>query len=99
MKKWGPWSVIQGPHHRRPHPLVAREAQTMTPKHITMTEQAKAMTLARYYAKRNVKEEWRRQRKHWVWIEASELTKASMAYLAEHPELIEEAKRSLIELP
>jgi hypothetical protein len=58
-------------------------------------EQAKAITLARYYAKRNVKEEWKRRKIKLSHVDAKDLTKAAIDYLEEHPELIEEAKRSL----
>jgi hypothetical protein len=44
-----------------------------------MNEQAKPMTLARYLAKKAVKEEWRRQRKHWQWREHAELRRAADA--------------------
>jgi hypothetical protein len=49
------------------------------------------MTMARHLATKAVKDQWARQRKHWVWVEHRELVQASMAYLAEHPELIEQA--------
>jgi hypothetical protein len=58
-------------------------------------EQAKAMTLARYYAKRNVREEWKRRKIKLSHVDAKDLTKAAIDYLEAHPELIEEAKRSL----
>ena len=54
------------------------------------------MTMARCLAKRAVKNEWRRQREHWVSCEPKELTQAADAYLAEHQaELIEKAKLRL----
>jgi hypothetical protein len=53
------------------------------------------MTMARHLATKAVKEQWKRQRKHWVWVEHRELVSASMAYLAEHPELIEEAAETV----
>jgi hypothetical protein len=58
-------------------------------------EEAKAMTLARYYAKRNVKEEWRRQKIKLSHVDPKDLTQAADAFLKAHPELIEEAKRAL----
>ena len=58
-----------------------------------MNEQAKTMTMARYLARKAIKEEWRAQRKHWLWVEHSELVRAADAYVAEHQaELIEKAK-------
>ena len=57
------------------------------------------MTLARYYAKREVQLRWRAQGIR-VWdYEASDLAKAASNYLSEHPELIEVAARHLNKIP
>jgi hypothetical protein len=46
------------------------------------------MTLARYYAKQAVKEEWKRRGLKPHHIAASQLNLAADAYLTNHPELI-----------
>jgi hypothetical protein len=48
-----------------------------------------AITFGRYFAKRAVIRIWD--------YEASDLTKAARAYLSEHPDLIQEAERTLAE--
>jgi hypothetical protein len=54
------------------------------------------MTLARYYAKRAVKEQWKRQGRPWVHVEASELNRQADVYLGQHrEELISKACASL----
>jgi hypothetical protein len=53
---------------------------------------AHIITLARYYAKREVKAQLQAQGLKLQAIEASELAKAARAYLGEHPELIDQAK-------
>jgi hypothetical protein len=59
--------------------------------HIT----AATITLARYYAKREVKREWRAQGIR-IWdYEASDLAKAAKSYLSEHPVLIEQAAETV----
>jgi hypothetical protein len=58
-------------------------------------EEAKAMTLARYYAKRNVREEWKRRKIKLSHVDPKELSEAARAYLAAHPELIEQARHDL----
>jgi DUF1680 family protein len=56
-----------------------------------MTEQAIILTMAHCLAKREVKEEWKRQLIKWVHVDAWELSRAADAYLTEHrAELIEE---------
>ena len=52
------------------------------------------MTLARFEAKKAVKEIFRRQGLKVAHIEASEITKAANTYLLEHPELIDQAAES-----
>jgi hypothetical protein len=65
-------------------------------KHIS-EEEAKAMTLARYYAKRNVREEWKRRKIKLSHVDPKELTQAANDYLAEHQaELFEKAKLWLL---
>jgi hypothetical protein len=54
------------------------------------------MTLARYYAKQAVKALWQRQGIRWQHIEASELARETRAYLTNHPELVEQARATLI---
>jgi hypothetical protein len=46
------------------------------------------MTLARYYAKQAVKEQWQRRGVKPHHIVASELSRQADAYLDQHPELI-----------
>ena len=46
------------------------------------------ITLARYYAKKAVKEQWRAQGLKLQDFQASELAREANAYLANHPELI-----------
>jgi hypothetical protein len=54
-----------------------------------------AVTLARYFAKRAVKDEWRRQGLKPQYLDASDLTKAATAHLGDHPCLLDEAERTL----
>jgi hypothetical protein len=55
------------------------------------------MTMARFLAKKAVKEEWRRQKINWVWVEPAELRRAADAYLEAHrAELVEKAKLHLL---
>jgi hypothetical protein len=57
---------------------------------------AAAVTLARYYAKREVQWQWRAQGIKVHYIEPHDLALASEAYLNEHrAELIEQAKLTL----
>jgi hypothetical protein len=56
-----------------------------------------AVTLARYFAKRAVKDEWRKAGLKPQYLDASELTKAATAYLNDHPCLLDEAERTLAE--
>jgi hypothetical protein len=61
----------------------------------TLPHIASAMTLARYYAKREVQWRWRAQGIR-IWdYEASDLAKAAKSYLSEHPELIEQAAETV----
>jgi hypothetical protein len=46
------------------------------------------MTLARYYAKQAVKEQWRAAGLKLRHVEVSELSRAANVYLDNHPELI-----------
>ena len=58
------------------------------------------MTLARYYARQAVKEQWRAAGLKPQYIEAGELTREANAYLTNHPELIAfatERYRSFVE--
>jgi hypothetical protein len=55
------------------------------------------VTLARYFAKRAVKDEWRKAGLKPQYLDASELTKAATAYLNDHPCLLDEAERTLAE--
>ncbi len=66
----------------------------MTAKTITITRGSE-MTLATYYAKREVKREWQRQGRKLQTIEASEIARAAHIYLDQHPELIEEASEQI----
>jgi hypothetical protein len=58
-------------------------------------EEAKALTEARRLAKRAIRDQWLRQKIKLSHIDAKDLTQAAIAYLADHPELIEKAKASL----
>jgi hypothetical protein len=49
------------------------------------------MTLARFEARKAVKEIFRRQGLKVAHIKSNEITKAANAYLLEHPELIDQA--------
>jgi hypothetical protein len=53
------------------------------------------MTLARYYARGEVKVRWRAQGLKPQYIEAGELAQAAKAHLDSHPELVEQAKATL----
>ena len=61
-----------------------------------MTEQAIILTEARRLAKREVKEGWKRQRIKLSHFKPAELRRAAETYLAEHPELLAEAKACLL---
>ena len=71
--------------------------QRMAKAPFTLAHPGAAVTLARYFAKRAVKDEWRRQGLKPQYLDASELTKAATAYLNDHPCLLDEAERTLAE--
>jgi hypothetical protein len=56
-----------------------------------------AIMLARYFAKRAVKAAWLKQGLKPQYLDASDLTRAATTYLSEHPDLIQEAERTLAE--
>ncbi len=56
------------------------------------------MTLARWLARKAVRGEWRSQGRRLAHVPLAELTHAARAYLASHPELIEEARVRCAEL-
>ena len=73
--------------------LVARIDPVQRPK--LSEEQAKIISMSRWLAKKAIREEWLRQKIKLSHVDPSELRQAAEAYLEAHPELIEEAKRSL----
>jgi hypothetical protein len=58
---------------------------------------ATVMTLARYYARKEVKAAIVRQQGHRVLrdVESAELTRLAVAYLDSHPEVIERAAKTV----
>jgi hypothetical protein len=71
--------------------------QRMAKAPFNLTHPGAAVTLARYFAKRAVKDEWRKAGLKPQYLDASELTKAATAYLNDHPCLLDEAERTLAE--
>jgi hypothetical protein len=60
-----------------------------------MAEAAAILTLARYYAKRDTIAQLRAQGLKPQHIEASEITSAARAYFDAHPELLEQAAKTV----
>jgi hypothetical protein len=71
--------------------------QRMAKAPFNLAHPGAAVTLARYFAKRVVKDEWRKAGLKPQYLDASELTKAATAYLNDHPCLLDEAERTLAE--
>jgi site-specific recombinase XerD len=64
-----------------------------------MAKAAATVTLARYYAKRDVKAQMRAQGLKPQYIEYREIVSAASAYLDAHPELLEQAAKTVRNLP
>jgi hypothetical protein len=54
---------------------------------IRRAEQAQAMTLAHWMARKVIKAQWQAQGIRWMYVEPGELHRAASVYLARHPEL------------
>jgi hypothetical protein len=54
------------------------------------------MTLARWLARKAIKEHWRRQGVRWQYMDAKDIAKAAGAYLNEHrAELVDRARAQI----